>query len=372
MEKKIKIAFFIPSLEGGGAEKVMVNLANAFSKDNIDIDLILGNAKGPYLNRLSNKLNVVDLKAKKMIYCLPKLIAYLNRNKPYTLLATLESASVIAIIAKKLSIAKTKIWIRVPNTLSKDNLNADNIKDKYLYPFLMKSLYKYAYGIIAISKGVAKDVSEFLSIPSSKIKVIYNPAFTNEILQLSKENIEYLPWDIDRISLVIGVGRLTKQKNFSMLLKAFSIIRQTIDARLIILGDGEERNNLKLLGEKLNISNDIYFPGFVNNPYAYMRKSSVFVLTSDWEGFGNVIVEALGVGLPVISTDCESGPREILDNGRYGDLVRVGDYLDLANKMKKRILEKNLQTELIKKRASEFSIENIKCKYKKYLLNQEE
>lgn len=322
--KKQAVSFFLPSLEGGGAERVVVNLVREFVKRGINVELVLANAKGPYLKELPKDVRVFDLRASHVLFALPKLIRYLRSEKPEILLSSLNHANVVAIIAKKVSKTKTRVFLREDNTLSLVYLNSHSLKVKIM-PFLMNIFYRYSDLIIAVSKGVKDDLVKFTKLPEDKIEVIYNPVITPDLFAKAKEPVDH-PWFAPNSPpVILGVGRLTRQKDFPTLLKAFALVRKEVDSRLVILGEGEERENLEQLAKDLGIEEYLWMPGFVDNPYKYMSKSDVFVLSSIYEGLPTVLVEALALGLPIVSTDCKSGPREILDNGKYGKLVPVGN-----------------------------------------------
>jgi glycosyltransferase involved in cell wall biosynthesis len=190
--------------------------------------------------------------------------------------------------------------------------------------------YPWADGIIAVSQGVADDLGQITRLSSDRIQVIYNPIVLPELFTLAQEPVEH-PWfKPGEPPVILGVGRLHPQKDFPTLIRAFAEVRKVQQARLMILGDGPERQALTTLVSELGLIEDVAFPGFVQNPYAYMSKAAVFVLSSAWEGLGNVLVEAMAIGTPVVSTNCESGPGEILDGGKYGRLVPVGDSRAIA------------------------------------------
>ena len=200
-------------------------------------------------------------------------------------------------------------------------------------PWLMKIFYPRADGVVAVSKGVADDLAVVIGLPRERITVIYNPVVTPELLQKAQEPIDH-PWfHPGEPPVILGVGRLTKQKDFPTLIQAFALVRKERPARLIILGEGEDRYELEELIRKLGIASDVDMPGFVDNPYKYMAYSTVFVLSSAWEGLPTVLIEAMACGCPVVSTNCHSGPAEILENGKYGKLVAVGDAAGLAEAM---------------------------------------
>lgn len=192
---------------------------------------------------------------------------------------------------------------------------------------------KYCSGVVAISHGLATEFSAIAGIPVDSIHVIHNPIIGNDIQQRASEPVTH-PWLASKaVPVVLGVGRLSRQKDFPTLIRAFALLRAERNCRLVILGQGEDESSLKRLIAELELEDDVSLPGFVSNPLAYMAKADLFVLSSAWEGFGNVLAEAMATGVPLVSTDCRHGPREILDGGRYGRLVPVGDAAQLAQAM---------------------------------------
>lgn len=355
MKVNKKISFFIPSLRGGGAERMFVNLANAFSEKGFNVSLILAQKEGPYLSLINEKVNVVDLGASRVLFSLFPLVKYLRKENPDYLLSTLNHANIVAVMAKIFSFSKTKLIIRVPNYIS---ISA-NVKEK----IFAKVFYKKADKIIAISKGIKNDLVSTLGLSADKIEVIYNPVFEYSILEKFKENIDHPYFKSEKNKIFLGVGRLTYQKDFETLLRAFSKINKKLkNTKLIILGEGEDREKLQELIIERGLKNDVSIPGFADNPYAYMAKSDVFVLSSRFEGFGNVIVEAMACGTSVVSTDCPSGPREILEDGKFGKLVSVGDYKEMAKAIEE-TLENSMDSKILQKRAKDFDIEKISEKY---------
>ncbi|MGB9794641.1 glycosyltransferase [Caldisericum exile] len=357
MSKKVnKVAFYLPNLGGGGAERSMLNLIREFVKHGFIVDLVLANATGPYLNQVPSEVKIINLRSLHVSKSLPKLTKYLRENKPDVLISSLDHANIVAIIAKLLSFRRTKIIVRVDSTLSQELKNLSTLKGK-LIPLLMKVFYRYVDFIVAVSEGVKEDLTSFLKIPKDKVKVIYNPVISSDIFEKAKEPVDH-PWFTSgEYPIIIGVGRLNREKDFQTLIKAFSFIRKEVDARLVILGEGEERKNLENLAKELGISEYLLMPGFVNNPYKYMSKSSVFVLSSIYEGLPTVLIEALSLGIPVVSTDCPSGPREILENGKYGKLVPVHNEIALARAIIEVLKNKskiNFDFDFLKKYKSEF------------------
>jgi len=323
------VAIFLRGLYGGGAEKVMLNLAYGFVERGLNVDLVLARAVGPYLEQVSPKVRVVDLKAQSAASSLPKLTHYLRQVRPTTMLVALHYPCEIAVLAKRLAGVSTRVIVSEHNTLSQEAVGIPQMSVR-LTPLAARLFYPWADGIVAVSQGVADDLGQITRLSSNRIQVIYNPIVLPELFTLAQEPVEH-PWfKPSEPPVILGVGRLHPQKDFPTLIRAFAEVRKVQQARLMILGDGPERQALTTLVSELGLTEDVAFPGFVQNPYAYMAKAAVFVLSSAWEGLGNVLVEAMAIGTPVVSTNCESGPGEILADGKYGALVPVGDSAAIA------------------------------------------
>lgn len=357
------IAFFLVSLDGGGAERVMLTLADGFAAKGFKVDLVIAKLEGEYLSSISPNIRVIDLQSPRLISSLPSLIGYLKRHRPKVLISALEDPNTIAILAKLLARVPTRFVITVHNPLSLSYERARKLKGK-LTPFLIRWLFPYADAIVAVSQGVAKGIAKLSRLPLNRIDVIYNPIFTPDLLAKYDEPVEH-PWlSNPQMPVILGVGRLSKEKDFGTLVRAFALVRHHYPAKLIILGQGEERPYIEALVKELHLEADVDLPGFVANPYAYTSKASILVVTSKLEGFGNVLVEAMLAGIPVVSTNCESGPAEILDNGKYGDLVDVGDARAIATAIIS-TLKNPIEPGLLKQRGREFSVETALIKYQK-------
>jgi glycosyltransferase involved in cell wall biosynthesis len=328
-----QLAIFLRSLANGGAERLMVNLANYFVQDGLLVDLVLTRSDGVYTQEVSPQVRLIDLKAAKLPASLPKLTQYLRENRPKALLTALHYPCEIALWAKKLARVSTRVVVSEHNTLSVEAKRLPQ-RTARLTPVAARLFYPWADGIVAVSEGVAQDLAQVMKLPrdraATRIHTIYNPAISTDLIQKVQEPLEF-PWFAPgQPPVILGVGRFVAQKDFTTLIKAFARVRQQMDARLVLLGSGQQKQQLEALIEELGLTESVAFPGFVRNPYAYMARSSVFVLSSAWEGFGNVLVEAMAAGTPVISTDCPSGPAEILAQGKYGELVPVGDATAMA------------------------------------------
>lgn len=364
--KHEKIALYCPSLCGGGAERVMLTLAYGFVQEGFPVDLVLARAEGPYLSQLPDNTRLIDLKSSSVTGSLPGLIRYLKREKPQALLSTPAHSNIAALWAKKLSGAPIRLTIREANMITESASNALCLKDRFM-PWLMRYFYPWADSIIAVSRGVADDLVETVKVPSGKVRVIYNPVDLEYIAQKAEKPL-YHPWFVNKkIPVILGVGRLTAAKDFSTLIKAFAIVRRQLVSRLMILGEGPERRKLENIIKELGLDKDAVLLGYADNPFTYMHRSSVFVLSSAWEGLPNVLIQAIALGTPVVATDCPSGPAEILDNGAYGPLVPVGDIQALARAIVF-ALGSPVSTEILKRRALAFSFSHICKEYLEVIL----
>ena len=308
----------------------MVNLAHGMAQSGYAVDLVLAQVEGPFLEDVREPVRIVDLKASRAITSLPALVRYLRSERPEALLSVFGYVNIIASWAWRLAGVPTRLLLNEQNTVSQESGNASTLRGR-LVPWLIKRFYPWANGIIVVSHGVRDDMAQLTKIPKDRITVIYNPSVVRaEVLKKAQAPLDH-PWFTpDQPPVLVAVGRLQMQKDFPTLLHAFAQVRRRRPARLLILGEGKEREPLEELIRKLNLENDVSMPGFVANPYAYMARASLFVLSSRWEGLPTVLIEALCCGTPVVSTDCPSGPREILKDGKYGQLVPVGDIDTLA------------------------------------------
>jgi glycosyltransferase involved in cell wall biosynthesis len=320
---KERLAIFLPGLYDGGAERTLLNLAGGIAARGFPVDLVLSRAEGPYMAEIPGSVRVIDLKAVRVMMCLPALVHYLRSERPVALLSTLY-ANIIAVWARRMVGIPQRVVINEQNTLTSVSNGEKDFRWK-IYPELAKWFYPWADGITAVSEGVASDLTRAVQLSPSHIQVIYNPIVTPVLQKKSEAPLEH-PWfKIGEPPVVLGVGRLTAQKAFDVLIEAFARVRKSLPARLLILGEGEERSTLKAQIRHLGLDQDVDMPGFVSNPYPFMAHAALFVLSSRWEGLPTVLVEAMSLQTPVIATDCPSGPQEILRNGRYGQLVPVDD-----------------------------------------------
>ena len=360
-----KIAIFLADLGGGGAERVMINLANGFVACGLSVELILVYREGPYLQQLAPEVKVIELQANKLVTSVFGLAEYLKKYQPEVLLTALEDTNIVAICASLIARVKTRVYVTVHNNLSQESANANNLKRKYV-PYIIRWFYPYCDRVIAVSQGVGEDLQKF-GIKPKQIAVIYNSIYQSDLPQKATQKIEF-PWlELADDPLIVGVGRLEAQKDFATLIRAYAIAKDQIPVRLLILGEGSQRQDLLDLARSLKLTDtEIAFPGFVDNPFAYIQRASLLAMSSTWEGFGNVIVEAMGLGIPVIATDCPSGPAEILAKGKYGKLVPVKDPQAMARAIIETI-QNPLESDILKNRAGEFSLAKSVATYRQIM-----
>ena len=324
-----KLAIFLPSLRGGGAERTMLNLAHGLSERGYAVDLVLARAEGPYLREVKESIRLVDLNGSRLLTSLPVLVRYLRHERPLAMLSIMNYTSIVALWARRLAGVSTQVVVSERNMLSYAAQQAPD-QPLRLMPRLIRRFYPWADGIVAVSKGVADDLAQVTDLPRERIQVIYNPVVTPELREKAQAPLDH-PWFAPgEPPVLLAAGRLVMKKDFPTLIQAFARVRRARPARLLILGQGPERPVLQALVRQLGLEQDVSLPGFVANPYPYMARAALFVLSSRWEGLPGVLIEALYCGVPLIATDCPSGPREILADGQYGQLVPVGDVAALT------------------------------------------
>lgn len=323
-----RLAFFLPGLYEGGAERVVLNLAKGIVARGYPVDLVLVQAEGPYMTQIPNAVRLIDLKAPRVLGSVPALIKYLQHERPTVLLSGMFT-NVIALWARRLCGIPRRLVITEHNTLSSVVKGKRDLRWQ-IYPKLARCFYPWANGIIAVSNDVADDLTREAKLSRALIQVVYNPIVTPDLLKKSEEPLHH-PWfKAGEPPVILAVGRLTDQKAFDVLIQAFSHVNKNHPARLLILGEGENRSALESLVKQLGLEKDVSLMGFVQNPYPYMAHASLFVLPSRWEGLPTVLVEALYLGAPIVATDCPGGSREILKDGQLGRLVPVDEPFILA------------------------------------------
>lgn len=328
MNERPDLALFLPSLAGGGAERVVVDLATTLAAAGHRVELVLARREGPYLADVPSAVAVVDLGARRVAAALPALARYLRRRRPHALLATLEHANVVALLAARTA-PGVRVVVREANTTPLD-LGADGSRGRVV-GWLMRRLYPRAHRVVAVSEGVASALRDGLGVPAERIEVIGNPVVTPRVLAGAGRAPAHRWFHDGGPPVVLGVGRLEPQKGFDVLLRAFAGARSRHPCRLLLLGDGGRRAELEALAAELGVAEEVALPGFDPDPFPAMAAAGAFVLSSAWEGLPNVLIQAMALGTPAVATDCPSGPAEVTDGGRLGWLVPVGDATAMAD-----------------------------------------
>lgn len=369
------IAIFIYGLTWGGATRRILSIADGFSQKGHHVDIVMVQKDGPLAASVPKAIRLVNLdmgifnilcrkgsRKLKMFCSQMPLARYLRNNLPDVLFSAANHANLAAIGARKLSGTGIPLVIRVSNHLTASLAERSGLSRKIRYKMACRT-YRQAEAVIAVSHGVAQDVELNAKVAASRITTIYNPTYTPDLIEKASVPLVH-PWaQTGSPPVILGAGRLAAGKDFITLVKAFASVRKQCQAHLVILGEGKQRGNISRSVKELGIEKDVYMPGYVDNPLAWMANASVFVLSSKWEGLPGVLIEAMAAGCPVVSTRCPSGPAEILENGRYGRLVPVSDYQGLAKAIIA-TLESPPDAEKLRKRAAEFS---VGCAVDRYL-----
>jgi glycosyltransferase involved in cell wall biosynthesis len=342
---------------GGGVQKGRVTLANALAERGIELTCVLPQARGPFLEHLSSDVRLVDLGTRHAISLVRRFARYLQGDRPAVVLASQHHTALAAIWARQLAGVETCLIITQHNTLSELCRQSRRPTVRYLLPRVAPRFFRRADRVCAVSHGVAEDLAAMTGLPLSEIRVIYDPTVTPQLAEQAARASGH-PW-LDRLKdrpVVLGAGNLIRIKDFQTLIRAFARLRRSQPARLVILGEGPEHRSLEQLARQLGVAEDVDLPGFSANPYAFMARADVFALASRVEGLSNAIIEALACGCPVVSTDCPNGPAEVLERGRYGRLVPVGDDAALADAIEATLRDPPERAAL-RGRAANFSLE---------------
>lgn len=360
-----KIGFYMHNFNGGGAEKVTITLADLLYKEGFDVFIIVKNNTGILNNTIPEYIKIIDLnisnstKILRNIVNVLKLIQIFNKNEFKCIISVTRGMNLIASIARRLS-NKTNIPLigTIHNSVSQEKIDYPKIKN-----YLTKKLDSQFSKIIVVSEDARKEYVKLTKVDPNKTITIYNPVVSSDIINKSENPCTH-PWlKADRdFKTLITAGRLTYQKNQKVLLEMLLKIKNEVDVRLIILGEGELRKELELFCKTNNIEKIVDFVGFVENPYCYFKNADAFILSSRYEGLPTVLIEALACGCNIVSTDCPTGPREILDENKYGFLCKLNDCDDLLLKTKS-CLENPIAKSKLTNHSLEYSIEKSKAKY---------
>jgi len=358
-----RISIFILTFGDGGVERMLVNLARGLSTRGEGVDFIVKTGHAPYLDRLPSAVRLIEFGDCGKRERLRKLLDYLEENRPDVLISAKGKDDMIAMRAKGLTRVPTRFYLR-PGTAVSERLRARSANPikRWLTHRRMRWLYSRADGVIAVSEGVAEEIILATGIDGAKVCVVRNPNITPEFYDLARAPLDH-PWFAPgEDPVLLGIGGLRLQKDFPTLLRAFALVNRQRPARLMILGQGHLRESLLALARELGVAQRVSLPGFVDNPYAYLSRAALFVLSSLWEGSPNVLTESLALGTPVVATDCRSGPREITRQGLYGPLVPVGDVAALAREIL-RILADPPDGEWLKEAVRDYTVERSTTAY---------
>jgi glycosyltransferase involved in cell wall biosynthesis len=358
-EHAARIALFVPTLGGGGAERVMVTLANALAERRFAVDFVLWTEGGPFRSLLSANVNVVALGTYNPLKLVFGFARFLKTYKPEVVISALFVGNIIAALAKAASRSQTHLILTEHVPIGTYLQNESRFLRRLGVRPLMRSTYLAAQDIVAVSRGAAQALAPVLGKTTSKrITVIYNPIDLARIGAMAAVDDKIASWNAPTI---INVGRLIEQKDQQTLIRAFAKVRSYRPCRLVILGEGDKRATLAALAQQLGVESDVLMPGFVANPYSWMKRSAVFVLSSKFEGLPTVLIEAMECGIPVISADCPSGPAEILEDGRWGRLFQPGDVDALASAIEDALNGKLVAD--VRQRAADFSVDAAVSRY---------
>ena len=372
------IAIYIYGPSGGGATRRTLTLAGGFAGRGHRVDLVVVDAEGPLAGNLPDGVRLVVLKSRLIRLAGKKrkrrikasgfaLARYLWRERPDVLLSAANHVHLTAVIAARLSRAPVRVVLRVSNHLTGSHLGDSKRPRPHRLKFARR-VYGRADAAIAVSQGIADDLVEHTALSRERVCAVTNPTYTPEIESAAAAPLDHAWLSAGAPPLLLGAGRLAPAKDFATLLRAFARVRARRPVRLVILGEGSQRRALEQQLSELRIGADVELHGFVDNPFAWMSRASLFVLSSAWEGSPGVLVEAMACGCPVVSTDCPSGPDEILDDGRYGRLVPVGDDAALADAIAA-TLDATIDREALRARAREFDVDRAVERYLDVLLH---
>ena len=358
---RLSLVIYLPSLGSGGAERLHINLAPALMARGFDVTFLVHRIHGSLVDAVPQGVRLISLECHRTLGALWPLVRFLEREQPHVLVANLGHNNILAIWAAALARVRTRIIATYHNTLSAECAEQRSWQFKAL-PLMCRLFLGRAHGVVTVSEGVAEDIAAITGLPRDRFTTIYNPVILPDFDARMAEAAEH-PWLTDGgPPFILGVGRLAPQKDFKSLLAAFAIASRAGDLRLLLLGEGTSHASLMAHAEALGVADRVSMPGFRPNPLPFMRRAAALVLSSTFEGFGNVLVEALACGTPVVSTDCPHGPAEILDHGRIGRLVPVRDHAAMASAILD-TLARPLPSEILRRRGREFSVDRAAILY---------
>lgn len=346
-----RVAIYLQSLEGGGAERAMVDLANGLRAEGLQTDFVVIRDEGPWRQLLSADVHLVAIRSRWALSGFVKLLHYLRWACPDVVVANGAAPIIFAMLTRWFT-RRFIVIARIPTNLSA-GLSQVNLKWRIVRR-VQAALLPRADAIITNSKGSSEDIARTLPAAADSVHTVHNPVVRASVTHEASQPVEH-PWfHSPGTPIIMSAGRLEPPKDHATLLRAFALVARQTEVRLIVIGEGTERRNLVKLSHELGIAHRVDFPGFHRNPFAFMAKSRLFVLSSIHEGMPNVLIQAMACGTPVVSMDCPSGPREVLEDGRWGPLVPVGDVRALADAILATI-DRPLPASSLTTRAAAFS-----------------
>ncbi|WP_206199358.1 glycosyltransferase [Parasulfuritortus cantonensis] len=350
----MKLAIFAATSGHSGVDRILANLVPAMIGRGVRVDVLGIQGHGPELPALPAGGRHLRFPVRHVATALPYLVRYLRRERPRVLLADKDRVNRTAWLARRLAGGDTRLALRLGTTVSQ-NLASRSWLDRVVQTGSMRLLYRHADHVLVPSLGAADDLAAYAGLARDAIRVVANPVVRPDMAALAAEPVAH-PWfAAGAPPVLLGVGELSTRKDFATLVRAHARLVERLDCRLVILGEGRQRDALMRLAGQLGTADRLDLPGFVANPYPYMARAAAFALTSRWEGLGIVLVEALALGTPAAACDCPSGPREVLADGRYGPLVAVADDAALADALEG-LLRRPPEREALKAAARPYTV----------------
>lgn len=364
--QKLRLFILRPTMSQGGADRVTLTLLKALDRHLFDTSLVLMRDEGVFMSDIPADVRICSLNASSLWTAWWPLAKVVSAEKPDILFSTSSGTNIIAVIARILSGHAFRLVLSERNVL----FHGEITLKRRLVVFLKRLLYQQADLITSVSQGVKDDLLAKLGVSPNLVSVVYNPVVTDEIEDLAAESVEH-PWFQEPTPILLGVGRLIVQKDFSTLIKAFARVRAERDVKLVILGEGPLRKDLLELARSSGVEDDVWLPGFDKNPFKYMARCTVFILSSREEGLPGVLVQAMACGAAVISTDCPAGPSEIITHNVDGILVPVGEVDALAERITYLLDHADVRQHMgaaARQSVQKFTVENVINNYVAALL----
>lgn len=367
-----KIALVLPNLGVGGAERMMMNLALALSRMDVEVQLVLCSASGPLMEEVPENIKIFDLGKKRVLSSVPSLARYIRTERPLSALSTLTNLNIALMMASTVSGIRLRTVLREASPFTESTKDSASSWEKFFTAYA-GIFYRRASAIVAVSSGVRDDL--YRRIGSREISVIYNPVVTEDLYRKSRAECGH-PWIEDKsCPVILAVGRIDPAKDYCCLIRAFALLNKKRDARLIILGrfydQPEEMGRIRELIAEFDLGERVSMEGFQKNPFSFMARADILVSSSKWEGLPGVVIQALALGLVPVCTNCPGGTSEILNKPEYGVLVPPQDPEALCSGMEKALSKKWDRGKLVL-RARDFSDTRAAKEYLKILVPENE